>query len=176
MQATAQVSRVLLISLVIVAVLVTTTVGGWAIKAHGRLLSVQTGSMTPTLNRGDAVVERAVATTSLKVGDIVSYHSAVDPKMIITHRVIAIDQHHGAFITKGDSNPKSDQPVMASQIIGRAFAKAPAFGKLLDFEHTLAGLILTIYVPSIIVMIEEIYRLRRHYGRPQYRLHGSASV
>lgn len=68
-----------------------------------RVVSVQGGSMAPTINLGDiAFVGRP---DSVEVGDIgvfqVNGH-------IVTHRIVGIDED-GNYITQGDANPSPDR-------------------------------------------------------------------
>lgn len=77
-------------------------------------LAVESGSMEPTLYRGDLVIVRAVDPATLKVGDIVIYDASSLPysssDVPIVHRIIEIQDVSGNlyFITKGDNNPGPD--------------------------------------------------------------------
>ncbi|NPA84390.1 MAG: signal peptidase I [Crenarchaeota archaeon] len=72
------------------------------------LAAVASGSMLPTLERGDLVVVRGAGPEDIKVGDIVVYQSCQGP--LIIHRVIKIVKMDNEYyyVTKGDNNPDSD--------------------------------------------------------------------
>ena len=52
----------------------------------------------------------------LKVGDVVAFRSG---GIIITHRIVSIDQEHKTLITKGDANPSQDSPVPFTSVVGK---------------------------------------------------------
>jgi signal peptidase len=74
---------------------------------------VLTGSMTGTYNRGSIVFDRQVPTSSLKVGDPITYNPppGFTSQVRVTHRIWSI--HRGVngervFRTKGDANKRPD--------------------------------------------------------------------
>lgn len=74
---------------------------------------ILTGSMTGTYNRGSIVFDREVPTSSLKVGDPITYDPppGFTSQVRVTHRIWAI--HRGVngervFRTKGDANARPD--------------------------------------------------------------------
>lgn len=77
---------------------------------------ITTGSMEPTLNRGDLALMQTVD-KSAKIGDIVTYgkYGFADP---ISHRVVNISEN-GYIITRGDANPVNDEPVSPSRVAGK---------------------------------------------------------
>ncbi len=72
------------------------------------IAAVASGSMLPTLERGDLVFVMGTSPKDIKVGDIIVYHSCQGPYII--HRVIAIKYINNTyyFVTKGDDNPGTD--------------------------------------------------------------------
>lgn len=94
------------------------------------LLAVESGSMEPTLYRGDLVIVRAVDPETLKVGDIIIFHASWCDVPVV-HRIIEV-QHVGdelQFITKGDNNPTQDHtPVHASDVIAKVIASVRYLG------------------------------------------------
>ena len=86
-------------------------------------IAVLSGSMSPTFDRGDAVVVRKLTTAekdALKKGDIIQYASG---KQYVVHRITDIDNDaygNRIFITKGDHNNGKDlNPVSYDQIVGK---------------------------------------------------------
>ncbi len=133
-----------------------------------QLLSVQTGSMAPALQPGDAVVVRQVQAADLKPGDIVSFRSPADPGVVITHRIVKTDSAVGDIITQGDSNNAADRPLEPAQVLGRVERSIPNAGYLIDFIHSRAGLVLGVYLPAAFLVGGELRRLTVYY-RPAYR-------
>jgi signal peptidase len=88
---------------------------------------VVSGSMEPTLYRGDVVlIQKAnflgiqeMQTSDLKTGDIVIYKATWYPEPVI-HRIISTDKDTSGntyYTTKGDNNPRQDPaPVYPDQI------------------------------------------------------------
>jgi signal peptidase len=76
---------------------------------------ILTGSMTGTYDPGSIVFDKPVATSSLKVGDSITY--APPPGMspnheLVTHRIVRIKTGRGGqrvFQTKGDANKSADR-------------------------------------------------------------------
>jgi signal peptidase len=142
-----------------------------------RLLSVQTASMVPTFHPGDAIVVQPVLPSSLRPGDIVSYRSPRDPKVVISHRLVEIDRT-GQLITAGDALRSPDEPFSPLRVVGRATAVAPGLGTVLNVLRRPLSLVVLVYLPATLIIGAEATRLSRHYRRPEYLLdyrHGTQS-
>lgn len=137
---------------------------------HIQLLTVQSASMQPTLQRGDAVIVEPKSLQQLEVGEIVSYHHIHDRGVIVSHRVTKINATKQTVTTFGDATRSIDTPTPNRLIIGRVAAVAPNLGYVIDFIRKPLGMILLIYVPAITVLCKEIYRVTRHIRAPDYRL------
>ncbi len=89
-----------------------------------KLIGIQTGSMTPNIKIGDAVVvDKKCNKDELKEGDIVAYLN--DDGMIIVHRIIKVNSDK-TFITKGDYNNVADSEyVNKDQVQGKVKFKIP---------------------------------------------------
>lgn len=137
------------------------------------ILSVQTGSMSPAIRPGSAVLLRQYSgdTRTLKSGDVISYRSLEDNNVIITHRIISIDLQRGLITTKGDSNKIPDTSFLASRIIGVVAHPVPYAGSMLDFFRHPLGLILAVYLPGLALIGWEIKRLMHYYERQRYVLY-----
>jgi signal peptidase len=135
----------------------------------GKLLSVQTGSMTPNIDKGDLVTVTRVPKTQLRVGDVVTYINPRNNKQTITHRIIALPNkaNGGRFTVKGDANAAADQPVNPTSILGRVNFHARYLGYVLDFIRKPIGLALIIYMPALFIVIDELKRLSRYYQKQQ---------
>lgn len=89
-----------------------------------KLIGIETGSMTPNIKIGDAVViDKKVNVDNLKEGDIIAYLG--DNDKIIVHRIIKINSDK-TFVTKGDFNNTADSNyVKKEQIKGIVKFKIP---------------------------------------------------
>jgi signal peptidase len=163
-----RVSAILTIGLI--AMLVVVTAAGLRFERRGgSVLSVQTASMVPTFRPGDAIIAERVAPRLLRVGDIVSYRSRLDPNVIVSHRIRALQA--GQVITGGDALDRNDPPISYNAIIGRVSAVAPGLGQWLNRLKTPIGLALTIYLPALIILIDQARRLVSYYRPGAYRLY-----
>ncbi len=134
------------------------------------LLAVQTASMVPAFRPGDALIVAPVKVWQLHIGDIISYRSPQNAKVIITHRLMDIDVHKGQLTTAGDALHSADPPFSSALLVGRATALIPGLGRILDILHRPLGLIFIVYLPATFVLLAEAGRLNRQYQRPYYRL------
>ena len=135
----------------------------------GKLFSVQTGSMIPALEPGDLTVVTRVPTDALIPGDIVTFVNPDDAKQTITHRIVELPNvmNGDRFVTKGDANNATDAPILPGAIIGKVDAHVPYVGYAVDFVRQPLGLLLIVYIPALLIIIEEIRRLSAHYKMQQ---------
>ena len=95
------------------------------------MIGIGSSSMSPTINKGDAVVLKKVNPSStIKKGDIVAYTKQSDGKKGITvvHRVEEVTKSHGqrVYVTKGDANKSQDVSfVKPNQIKGVVKMRIP---------------------------------------------------
>jgi len=89
------------------------------VLGRGRILRFKAkgGSMSPFIRNGD-VVEVVSVKGEVNFGDIILYHSFYGNSII--HRVI--QRNKESIITKGDSVPGSDHPVLFKHVLGRVVA------------------------------------------------------
>jgi len=94
-------------------------------------------SMEDTIMVGDVIL---VDTTpdELNVGDIISFHNPDEPDIIITHRIVAIEEVEGndLYTTKGDNNDYSfawETNFSQDFIIGKFVCKSPLIGSIYQF-------------------------------------------
>ena len=95
-------------------------------------IAVLSGSMSPTFNRGDAVIVKKIDNSekdSLKVGDVVQF---VNGSKYVIHRIVdETNDEYGnkLFITKGDANNANDMDTLSYEnIIGKAIFVIPYIG------------------------------------------------
>ena len=87
----------------------------YVLKTDYPMASITSGSMWPSLKKGDLVVIKGVQSKDeIKIGDIVVY---INPKGFTIHRVIELKAD--TLITKGDANNVNDVPIAYSEVIGK---------------------------------------------------------
>jgi len=96
-------------------------------------LTVLTGSMVPTFNPGDLIVTMPIDASEVKRGDIITFQPESGVNTLITHRVESVGFSIGGdtvFVTKGDANNASDEPIIADQVMGKYLYHVPYVGYL----------------------------------------------
>jgi signal peptidase I len=124
---------------------------------------ILSGSMTPTLHEGDAVIVHQVPPSDIEKGDIITFE---DGESYITHRVVGINKHNGSrsFETKGDSNDQPDPgAVPAASVVGHRFVSIPYIGHIILFTRTQIGMVLFIAVPFGLLFVSESKNLFSYY-------------
>ena len=91
------------------------------------LIGVASESMSPYINKGDAVlIDKKVLIKDMKKGDVVAYQNG---DKVIIHRIVKIDKNADGVIivdTKGDANNTSDNVELKDDdIIGKMVLKVP---------------------------------------------------
>ena len=77
------------------------------------VFSTETGSMSPTMEKGDIVI--------IKLGDEIREKDIITYKkenVFITHRIVKIDED--SIIAKGDNNNTEDEPISKDNVLGKA--------------------------------------------------------
>jgi signal peptidase len=114
-----------------------------------RVYVVHTGSMTPTLRPGDAVLD-GPPPASLAVGDVITFGVRSAPDSVVTHRVNAIDAD--GIKTKGDANPAADLwTVKPADVVGTKVATLPYTGYVLVYLQHPKGV--TSVITTILALI-----------------------
>lgn len=151
------VGNVLLILLVVLAVLsgisfIKSKKNPNSVPAIGpyKFMAVLSGSMSPTFNVYDMIIDKKADTNKLNKGDVITYWSG---DVLVTHRVVEVREKDNkrVFKTKGDANNvEDDQLVEASNIEGIYLFRIPYMGLVVSKLRGPIGLaivwILLIYV------------------------------
>jgi signal peptidase len=137
-----------------------------------KALSVATGSMTPAIPQGSLVIIRRVPLSTIKVGEVVTYHDAAKPGQTITHRVVAKTTKNGipVFTTKGDANKVADPQVAGGSIVGEVVYHLNGAGRVVTWLHSLFGIILIAAIPALIIITGEfqlMIRRLQQYAREE---------
>ncbi|ERJ11228.1 signal peptidase I [Haloplasma contractile] len=118
-----------------------------------KLFIVLSDSMKPKFEAGDIVISKVVNSESLQSGDTVTFY--VNDGTVVTHQIQGKTVHESkdAFITKGINVDQADEdPVLASNVIGKYLFRIPNGGHLLDFIKTPIGYITTIFMPLLVLI------------------------
>lgn len=127
-----------------------------------RVDGLRSGSMAPLLKTGDMVVTRPVAAETVKVGDIIIFHSVDKRANLISHRVVSIERNSPfSFRTKGDANENPDPFVVpAENLVGELAFHAPLLGYAILGLQTPLGLMASLVIPGIIILAVCLKSLR----------------
>ena len=99
--------------------------------------NVISGSMAPAIPKGSMVLVRPTEWGSVNPGDVIAFERN---GTVVTHRVAAVHQEEGSFITKGDANEQEDfNPVSFEELIGRVERHVPVLGEVEMQLSTLQG-------------------------------------
>jgi signal peptidase I len=115
--------------------------GQVAVLGHP-VMSVLSGSMAPTINTGDMVIDNKVTpaqAANLHVGQIISFRAGAGSSVIFTHRIAAVVTIPGGgvgYVTKGDANDSRDGPITPpSYVVGTYQSRIPNGGYILNDLH-----------------------------------------
>ena len=131
-----------------------------------KVLSVLSGSMEPAIKTGSIVFVRPVG--NYKVNDIITFPGSGVDAQPITHRIVETKEAEGTIFykVKGDANDAADwQEVPREEVIGKVLFSIPFFGYLLSFAKQPIGFILLIWVPVIMIIWEQIGKVRREISK-----------
>jgi signal peptidase I len=155
------------------ASLITLTTGLMVLHVRGeKLLSVQTASMVPTFRPGDALIVAPVSAKALHVGEVISYASPLDPRVVISHRLVRIETKPDRLTTAGDSLRVDDPTFSSAALAGKVVAIVPRLGTILNILRRPLVLALAVCIPAGIFLYAEYLRLLHFFMRPMYRIHG----
>ena len=132
------------------------------------VLTVLSGSMTPTFRPGDLVVDNPLPADragQLARGDVITFHVSGSNTELITHRIFAVRSLPGgqvAYQTKGDANNAPDQNLVApAQIVGTYSQHVPFGGYILRAVRTKAIFFAVVLLPLLYVAAGALFRRRR---------------
>ena len=129
-----------------------------------QILRVMSGSMEPEIKTGSVVFVQKINPETLKKDDVITYASAEDTDILITHRLVAIEEKEGKtiFKTQGDANNSEDVgEISSSQIKGKVVFSLPLLGYLSVWIREPKGFGLLVVLPALLIIISEILNIKK---------------
>ncbi len=147
-----------LVVLAVIAVLLAPRFTGWR---YGILRS---GSMSPTMPTGSAIVVEPVGSrTLLHTGDVITFRSSDNPDLLVTHRIVQANAYEDgtiAYRTQGDANNAPDGWIVTpDQVVGRVIYHVPKVGLLVNSLHNKFAFFLLIGLPAALIVGMELREL-----------------
>lgn len=110
---------IIAISLVVINII------GW------HVFSIDSSSMYPAYPVDSLVIVQSLDASELQVGDVITY-VLNDSDVLITHRIVSIDNDNQTLTTKGDANNTVDASMVSfSEVIGKVVIGFPLAGGIL---------------------------------------------
>ena len=115
------------------------------------LFSTETGSMSPTMEKGDIVI--------IKIGDEIKENDIITYKkdnVLITHRISKINEN--TIIAKGDYNNTDDLPIQKEQVIGKVVFivnNVEIWKKVFTDAHVIIPVIITVILFVALISYKE---------------------
>lgn len=126
--------------------------------------TVESASMTPKYPKDALVFVKDTQPENIKVGDVVTYVMN-ENGVLVTHRVVSIDNNEETFTTKGDANESEDpKPVLWGNVVGKVIFGIPKIGaafRLFSGKDAKIYIIAVIVVLGIISVVGDIAEKRR---------------
>lgn len=97
-----------------------------------KFMAVLSGSMSPTFNVYDMIVDKTVNPNDLRIGDVITMSEG---NALVTHRIVKIEEKDGKkyFITRGDANNVEDQSLVTiEQVQAKYLFRIPYIGLILS--------------------------------------------
>ena len=126
-------------------------------------MTVLTGSMRPTIQPGDMVVDEPISPSQIRVGDIVTFREPHGTRTI-THRVRKIDISEGQarVTTRGDANDTVEKwQVPVTGNVGRVVYMVPKIGYPVTWSHTRNGRLALVSIPALVLALWAMLKIWR---------------
>ena len=121
---------------IILVILALLPLAGLRLTGH-QVYYITSGSMSPSIPVGSAVITKAVDPEGLTEGDIIAYYGG---DTVVVHRVVKNDTKERTITTKGDANDINDpRPVPYSEVAGIVTAHYAKIGSYLAFLGDIKG-------------------------------------
>lgn len=146
--------------------LITSKISGVPTLFGYQMYEVLSGSMEPGIHTGSVIfVKPDVDVNSLEAGTVITFKTADDSSILITHRIVTVETQDGTpvFQTKGDANDTADSElVQAANVVGQySNVTIPFLGYYLNFMKSQMGIILLVIVPGALLILSTMISLFR---------------
>jgi sortase B len=135
-----------------------------------QVFAVQSASMAPLFRKGDAVAVRVGPGAPLHPGQVITYRSTFNPRVLVSHRLVSINPLTRQAITRGDALKQNDSAISQSQILGPVTAVLPHLGSLLDAIRRPYVFAAVVYLPALVLMAAEAGRLAAAFTYTHYKV------
>lgn len=166
-----------LVILIIIAIIFTMYVvdvkvqeskGGTAKPLFGAYVIIS-GSMEPNIHVYDVIISKRVDPTTLKAGDVITFHSN-DTRFYgetVTHRIIEeVEPDKGIYRTQGDANNVADEALTVGEnIMGKVVMRIPQLGRVQSIIATKGGWFIIILIPCLCVISYDILKIIKLVGK-----------
>lgn len=138
---------------------------GWRVDC------VLSGSMEPELHTGSLAVTQPVNPGSIQAGDIITFHDNSGRGILITHRVTEVwDNNPVYYQTKGDACEQDDPFIVSSKnLVGKVTFNLPVAGYFIYFLKTPVGFVVSIVIPTSILLLTYIRSIWQEIKRYRER-------
>ncbi len=116
-----------------------------------------------TLHVGDLIIIQGINVSDIHAapypdGDIIVFQQLYGDELIVHRAIERREDSNGNinFVTKGDGNSASDQPIPASNVIGKVVLRIPWIGHLALIMRNTSGVYLIIALIAVLIVIEFI--------------------
>jgi signal peptidase len=163
--------RVLLAALVLLA-LYATLVPFAIQRSDSRLVTLTSGSMTPTYVAGETItVSTPSDPAALSVGDVITFR-ALGSGVVVTHRIVDVierDTLDGVhYQTRGDANDSADPDLVpAANVIALVNGSLPAWQRVAVDLQTPMGRFVVYGSLFLVIALGEIADVVRLWRRPE---------
>ncbi len=126
-------------------------------------MTVLTGSMRPTIQPGDMVVDEPIPATEIRIGDIVTFRDPHEDRTI-THRIrtVEISEGQARVTTRGDANDTVEKwQIPVDGKVGRVAYTVPKIGYPVTWGHTRNGRLALISLPALLLTFSALLRIWR---------------
>lgn len=152
---------------IVFAALMFTFISSYINKEQPNLFGYQmkiviSGSMEPDIKEGSIIFIKLRKTDEpVAVNDVVTF--VTEEEILVTHRIVDIEEKDTLYITKGDANDANDlAPVHINNIVGTyTGVTIPFLGYFFYFVTTKEGIIVTLIVPGIFLLIYSVAQMIR---------------
>lgn len=119
-----------------------------------QLKTVLSGSMEPDIQTGSIIsIKEVDDPTGFQTGDVITFRT--DEDVLVTHRIVEVNEGGSQYITKGDANNAADvEPVNAENVVGSYIGLTiPYIGYVMNFANSSEGAALLLVIPGVFLII-----------------------